>query len=167
MDHVTYMLSFSRLARRTAVFWGHATTSGVSSADSYLSVASSRHSSRSRSSAKSSSGISSSTRTRMSINGDASSVHKNKESESSSENNTKCADADTGANAYTDADDKTARLRRRYRELMKPAQFAPDEIYRSAELNGGIDYFISSHLFEPEGMRAQLKYSERLVITPT
>ena len=29
MDSKTYFLAFSRLAERTAVFWGHATTSGI------------------------------------------------------------------------------------------------------------------------------------------
>ncbi|CAM9573588.1 unnamed protein product, partial [Phaeothamnion confervicola] len=33
MDTTTYMLAFSRLARRSALFWGHAVTSGISAAD--------------------------------------------------------------------------------------------------------------------------------------
>ncbi|CAN0505485.1 unnamed protein product, partial [Discosporangium mesarthrocarpum] len=34
MDHTSYFLSFARLARRTALFWGHAVTSGISERDS-------------------------------------------------------------------------------------------------------------------------------------
>lgn len=33
MNFESYFLSFARLARRTAVFWGHAVTSGVSAFD--------------------------------------------------------------------------------------------------------------------------------------
>ncbi|CAM9523822.1 unnamed protein product [Chrysoparadoxa australica] len=33
MDHPTYFLAFARLARRTAAFWGHACTSGISPVD--------------------------------------------------------------------------------------------------------------------------------------
>lgn len=33
MDRLAYFLAFGRLARRTAVFWGHATTSGITRFD--------------------------------------------------------------------------------------------------------------------------------------
>lgn len=33
MNAVSYFLSFARLARRSALFWGHAVTSGVSAFD--------------------------------------------------------------------------------------------------------------------------------------
>ena len=76
MKLMTYFLAFSRLAARTVAFWGHATTSGISSSDIY------------------------------------------------------CNDGNSGDNYE----------------------------------GGGIDYFISSHLFETEGRLAQRKYSERLVL---
>lgn len=47
MDLDTYFLSFARLARRSALFWGHAVTSGISGFDA-LATASNKHSGRRR-----------------------------------------------------------------------------------------------------------------------
>ena len=37
MDRLNYFLAFGRLARRTAVFWGHAATSGITRFDAWAS----------------------------------------------------------------------------------------------------------------------------------
>jgi len=61
MDSLTYFLSFSRLARRQVVFWGHAITTGITAGDyphhdDEVKVSSSSGGSSSSSSSSSSSG---------------------------------------------------------------------------------------------------------------
>ncbi|CAM9831484.1 unnamed protein product [Ectocarpus fasciculatus] len=95
MNFESYFLSFARLARRSAAFWGHAVTSGISSFDA-LST----------------------------LNGDAD---------------------DPGPTSRAQA---------------ASAGVANDDAV------GGVDYFVSSWLFEDVGLgrRAQRKYSERLYL---
>jgi len=106
MDRLAYFLAFGRLARRTALFWGHATTSGITRFDA---VAPQRHD-RSE--------------------GDS------RDSRDSSR--------DSGKSSSSDI----------------PIVYA---MLESSANEGGIDYFVSSKLFEaPFG--GQRRYSERLYL---
>jgi len=109
MDRLAYFLAFSRLARRTALFWGHATTSGITRFDAR---APSRDY-RSKGSLKEED-------SRRGGSGDGMS------SSSSSESNM-------------------------------------DDVINEDVNEGGVDYFLSSELFEaPFG--GQRRYSERLYL---
>lgn len=116
MNFESFFLSFARLARRSAVFWGHAVTSGVSAFDAL----SSRHDDH---------------------------------------------DDDPGYYTTGAGKDKSGFVdsRETGNDPGRAAGGRARGLAATPHEVGGIDYFVSSWLFEDKalGRRAQRKYSER------